>query len=175
MKKKVHQERERTYLRTAPERLDEQLTNPSVSKAIRDALKTQSKPRVESQESCELRAQKVAQQQTAASKRRMDKIHNLYLHARNFIVSEDKLDKEIEKVFGTDEAPVTWAGNQKSIWAIGKPSSTKQLLGAALDQGVSEQDKATILMKERLQKIAGELTGGRISIDGVSSSKPKYF
>jgi hypothetical protein len=175
LKKREYQDRERRRVRTAPERRDERLTNPSISKAIREALEKHVETPKESMRSQQTRANKVIRQQTAVVQRRMDQVHNLYLHARDFIVSEDQLHAEVEKVFGTDDAPVTWTGNQKSVWAVGHPSSTRQMIGVEADKGASNQEKATNTMKERLQKIAGELTGGRISNLGLPNTKSRHF
>jgi hypothetical protein len=166
--------RERQLLRdlkalNAPARHDETWTGLNVSKAIRDALRKKS---TEKQQSVEERARRKADVEKRAQDRvddRLQSLHSLYLHAKDFIINEKQLDEEIDRVFGSEDVPMTWSGGRKSVWTLGNPAGTNDMIGfkprrAADSRMQAQTQESNQMMKERMMRIAGQLTGGKIPI-----------
>lgn len=157
---------ERRAAAMAPPREVDVLTQTSVSKSIRDFLedKLPSTSRLN-----------ITDARRKAFKRRMAKhqsvrearLHDMYTKAREFIVNEEQLDAAIEQEFGTEEAPVGWDGKGqqvvgqagefgKSPWAGPMPEGVAELLKKLKGgEGVG-------LARERMKKVAEELTGGKM-------------
>ncbi|EKG15359.1 hypothetical protein MPH_07410 [Macrophomina phaseolina MS6] len=166
-KRGAQRQDEQIRLINQPPRDDEVFTNPSVSKAVREFLdgSYNKAPRKD------VAAQRAALQarENAKSRERKDALHTLYVHARDFIVTEDQLSKVIEDTFGTDDnLPGFQPGNPKqgrSIWARDAPLSTADML--ARQQGRSNMagerhQGSEPVTRRRIQKIAEELTGGKL-------------
>ena len=152
---------------TAPERDDEEWTRVSVSKAIRDVLESKDNSPVETEEERQVKRGRYEEIEKARQDERSDSLHALYLHARNFILTEEGLDEELEKVFGDDENPPSWAGGQRSVWALGPPPGTEKLVGrmpsmASDSMRGKHYEHMSNVMRQRMMKIAGKLTGGDI-------------
>jgi hypothetical protein len=154
----------RTQLAMAPRRDVDVLTETSVSKGVRDFL-DDALP----QPNKNIDARRVAYKRRLAAQQatRASRLHDLYTNARGFIVSEDQLDDAIEKAFGTDEAPIGWdiRGN------MGLRSEGKDGLSpwyGPIPEGVGDMvnklrgGEGVGLAKERVKKLAEELTGGRL-------------
>jgi hypothetical protein len=187
--KKRKAQRVKTEIRaqTAPERLDEELTSQSVPLEIRELLAGKGWCEPETPEETAKRKAEHDERLKAKEERRASQVHELYMHARKFITTDDQLTAEIERVFGPDSRPVTW-GNSKSIWGIGKPMATGEMLQVH-DQGlgVSRRDLVTVKDNavdqrtlQRYVKMAAELTGASIPIPdelkedpGTVFSKPR--
>ncbi|KAI9716190.1 MAG: hypothetical protein M1828_000416 [Chrysothrix sp. TS-e1954] len=113
---------------------------------------------------------RVLEKEAARSEARKANLHTLYMHARDFITTESQLSQAIEKAFGTPENPMTWQDGV-SIWHTGNPPTLAQI--ARKDKG-SRQPEVTgasqnenqkqnqSIMKQRLGKVAEELTGGKM-------------
>lgn len=154
----------RTKLAMAPRRDVDTLTETSVSKGVRDflddALPTTNK---------NIEARRAAYQRKQAAQRavRESRLHDLYTNARTFIVSEEQLDDAIEKTFGTDESPMGW--DIKGI--MGPRDQHKEGLSpwhGPMPEGVGDMmnklrgGEGVGLAKERVKKLAEELTGGKM-------------
>ncbi|KXL50289.1 hypothetical protein M433DRAFT_151314 [Acidomyces richmondensis BFW] len=172
------QQEERARLLNAAEREDERLTAPSHNLDLAALARPPTDP---------TRAERLAHKElllaahtAAKSEIRHRDLHALYMRARSFIVTQEQLDAEIERAFGTAENPVSWAGyggdmsaNSASVWALGPPASVKDLAernakmagdkrsGSALDTA-GGFEKAN---QERLKRIAEVLTGGEMGRD----------
>ncbi|KAK8016700.1 hypothetical protein PG993_014889 [Apiospora rasikravindrae] len=100
----------------------------------------------------------------AKSQARRDALQQLYMAARNFIVTESDLEKAVEKQFRPDYFPDrTSAGMPAaSIWDIeGAPRTVTQMMGEVMGTSnrVVKSDSANRTL-QRHRKIAEELTGG---------------
>jgi len=112
-------------------------------------------------------AERVAARAKMLEERRKDALHTLYMHARNFITTEEQLDATIEKVFV--ERPWSHVPGKEhavSIWdAEGAPQTVQDMLSE-----VNKTQKSALLFHggpavvtgKRMLKIAEELTGGKI-------------
>jgi hypothetical protein len=152
-------------LAMAPPRETDVLTSASISKTIRDFL-DDSLPST-SRQSSEQRLEAFRRRQQRHTAVRQSHLHDLYTHARDFIVDEAALDAAIEKEFGTEEKPIRW--NRTT----GEPDSGLDGVGespwaAGAQHGVLEQlnklkaGESIDLAQERIRKVAEELTGGRM-------------
>jgi hypothetical protein len=148
----------------APERLDDEYTKASVSEAVRYVMESKSNKAVESEEDRKERERRYQEIVVQKSQTRMDQLHNLYMNARDFIVTKEQLESEIEKVFGADDSPVVWPGNRISVWGLRKPLSTAELSGVLNVELGTVSERRTKALNKRMYRLAGELTGGDIDI-----------
>lgn len=154
---------ERRAAAMAPPREVDVLTQTSLDKNIRAFL---------ADELPSTSRSKISKARREAFRRKMSKhaavrearIHELYTKAREFIVTEEQLDEAIEKAFGTEENPVGWTEKGeaspnaagKSPWVGPIPEGVSDLLHKLKGgEGVG-------LAKERMKKVAEELTGGKL-------------
>ena len=154
----------RTKLAMAPRREVDILTETSVSKGVRDFL-ADSLPAAN--KNIEARRRAYERKQAAQQVVRESRLHDLYTNARTFIVNEEQLDEAIEKAFGTDESPMGWdvrgnmgpreKGNEGlSPWHGPMPEGVGDMMNKLRGgEGVG-------LAKERVKKLAEELTGGKM-------------
>ncbi|KMU73653.1 hypothetical protein CISG_03703 [Coccidioides immitis RMSCC 3703] len=101
----------------------------------------------------------VAMKQQLKSEERMDAIHSLYMNARDFIITEEQLNEEIERVFPAGDNP-EWMNDQRAgenVWNLGPPPTVSSLVHRKDDEN-SRWD----LVQDRTKKIAEALTGGKI-------------
>lgn len=95
-----------------------------------------------------------------------DDLHTLFMRARDFIVTEEQLDKEIDDAFGTPERPANWDA-KPSVWAQGPPPGLQDLLdrsgqrtgGQMSKEGIQARER---MVKDRLKRVAEGLTGGKM-------------
>lgn len=152
----------------APEREDDRLTRPTILQSILDT-------RVYSDPSRFSRADKsrtkVLARENSKREARRDAIMELYISASNFIVHENELKAEIDKVFAEDyfrQRSQTFYrhGSTENTWGIyGKPPSIANMMetstGAStkvMDFDESEFDRSV----KRQKIIAEDLTGGKM-------------
>jgi len=153
-------QQEHENLVNRPEREDERLTNPSVSKSIREFLAGSLQTAPTTEQFREKRLRHEAREQAKEEKRR-DALHTLYMQAKDFIVTEEQLDQAVEKAFGTEENPVGWTHSKRGLspWEEGIPDTVQGMLSKIRNTTGSA---GYILANQRLKKIAEELTGGKI-------------
>lgn len=154
---------ERRELAMAPRRNVDILTETTVSQGVRDYLenKLHQTPRVEVAKTRRKAYQKRMEKQDQV---RRSRLHDLYINAREFIVSEEQLDSAIEKAFGTNENPIRWdtrgeispIGTGVSPWEGGPPEGVAERM-AKLKGG-----EGVGLAKERVKQVAEQLTGGKM-------------
>ena len=161
----AYKEKERARLLAMPERDDEAFTNPSILQALqstrgglipdpdREARLAEKKARVEAKEA-------------ARREERRSALHDLYMNSANFITSVRVLESVVEKVFnqpnfGSD------SGTGENIWNKGYPETVQEMLNRVNKSGDSKAidyyQGYGAITKERLDRIAEELTGGKIS------------
>jgi hypothetical protein len=162
--KKQKGDRRTRAARTAPEAKYERLTRPNYPVSIQKALE-----RKPSEPAVPRRPENVEAHVARMKNLRMGHIHNLYLHAKDFILDEKDLEQELEKQFGRDNAPATWGG-AVNVWAVGKPQGTRELMTNVQESTslptLSAAD-TTDKRKERMMRISAELLGGRLSIKPI--------
>jgi hypothetical protein len=147
----------------APPREADVLTQNSVSKSIRDFL-VDALPSTSRSNVTDARRRAFERKMAKHAAVREDRLHDLYTNAREFIVSEEQLDEAIETAFGTDQNPVRWdAQGRETPLGIGKSPWEGRI-----PEGVAEKlNKLTGgagvgLAKERIKKVAEDLTGGKM-------------
>jgi hypothetical protein len=161
---------ERRAAAMAPQRDVDILTQNSVSKNIRDFLDDKLPSTSRSNiTSARRKAYERKMAQHAAT--REARLHDLYTNARSFIVNEEQLDEAIEKVFGTEEKPVQWdtAGREVAGQDIGQMGvNGRSPWNGPIPEGVGDKlnslkgGEGVGLAKERVRKVAEELTGGKM-------------
>lgn len=161
----------RRRLATAPRREVDVLTETSVAKGVRDFL-AGDLPAPE--KNIQARRRAYEKRMAAQEAVRQSRLHDLYTNARTFIVSEEQLDQAIEETFGTEENPVGWdmkglEGRRLSP-TQGGVSGYEGLSpwSGPMPEGVSDKmerlrgGEGVGLAKERIRKLAEELTGGKM-------------
>ncbi len=148
----------------APRREVDILTETSVAKGIRDFLTDNLPPRPDITKA---RSRAYQRRVARVQQVRASRLHDLYTNARKFIVDEQQLDEAIEKVFGTEEQPVGW--DHRGVmgpWTDGNEGLSPW--HGPLPEGVGDMLKklkggeGVGLAKERVKKVAEELTGGKL-------------
>jgi len=147
----------------APQREDERLTSPTITESVR-TLHSGSVPDPDREARLALKAERGKAKEMAREEQRKNALHTLYMHAREFIVTEQQLDAEIEKIF--TEEPHAPGDRRNNIWeSLNAPPT----VGDMLSQINNTQRKATkfhetgaTLTGLRVKKIAEELTGGKM-------------
>lgn len=154
---------ERRRLAMAPPRAVDVLTQTSISKGVRDFLEDKLPVKSKEARAKLRRGAYVARMQRYDTVRR-ERLHDLYINAREFIVNEEQLDEAIEKAFGTEENPVRWheigdisaTGTHPSVWAEGPPEGVREkMMRLKLNDGVG-------LAKDRMKQVTEALTGGKM-------------
>jgi hypothetical protein len=154
---------ERRAAALAPPREVDILTQTSLDKNIRDFL-ADKLPSTSRSNITDARRNAFRRKMAKHAAVREARLHELYTKAREFIVTEEQLDEAIEKAFGTEEQPVGWTEKGeasstaagKSPWVGPIPEGVTDLLQKLKGgEGVG-------LAKERVKKVAEELTGGKM-------------
>ncbi|OCK84306.1 hypothetical protein K432DRAFT_378709 [Lepidopterella palustris CBS 459.81] len=147
---------EREDLVNRPERDDERLTNPSVSKDIRDFMEGKFTSGL-TPEQIEEKRRTFELREVAKEAKRREALHTLYMQAKDFITTSEALDEAVEKAFGPDEAPVSWHGGS-SVWEQGTPDAVQDMLA----NSASRRGDRFAIADQRIKRIAEELTGGKL-------------
>ncbi|KAK1996503.1 hypothetical protein LX36DRAFT_658552 [Colletotrichum falcatum] len=165
----VRERRLREHYRAAmaPERWDDQITRSSVVSSLAKTTAVLPDPgRYSRAMKSKARTAQLAKQKSQARK---DALMELYINASKFIVSEDELGKELDKLFSEDfwkrqgKSMAHDADNAWDVW--GQPPTVQTMLDEmlrkqqrAIDFQQSEQDRTV----KRQKTIAEELTGGKM-------------
>jgi hypothetical protein len=160
-REQTQQRRERALYKKVGD--DERLTRQSVSKAVRYLWGRAGQELPRSKMELDQSRQRYEQLQQKRSRERVESLHTLYMHARNFIVSEAGLTKAVEEAFG-DKEPVRFGGLGKgeSVWDLGVPESVQMRLGSSEQFAVRASLQSPEALEERrLRRLAEELTGGK--------------
>jgi hypothetical protein len=147
----------------APQREDERLTSPTVIAAVRK-LQTGAVPDPEREQRVAEKKERVAAKEAAREEQRKDALHTLYMHAREFIVTEQELNAEIEKIFIS--TPFRNHPTSTNIWdAYNAPETIQDMLltvNNTQKTAVAYHAGPAAITGKRLKKIAEELTGGKM-------------
>ncbi|KAK3182497.1 hypothetical protein K4F52_006137 [Lecanicillium sp. MT-2017a] len=153
----------------APEREDDRLTRSTVLDAMRDT-KVYADP--ERFARAEKSRANVLGREEAKREARQDALRELYISASNFIVTEDDLKAEIDKVFTEDyfrmqSQSISRHGATENVWGVyGAPTSISNMLASTtgtattriMDADETEFDRSA----KRQKRIAEEFTGGQM-------------
>ncbi|KAI8937967.1 hypothetical protein NX059_005648 [Plenodomus lindquistii] len=154
----------RRELAMAPRRPVDVLTETSIDKGIRDYLADALPPR---KDITEARRRAYERRMAKVHAVRASRLHDLYTNAREFIVDESQLDEAIETAFGTEDSPLGWDNKGN----MGPRSEGKEGLSpwqGPMPEGVGDMmqklrgGEGVGLAKERVKKVAEELTGGKM-------------
>ncbi|KAJ5094245.1 hypothetical protein N7456_010106 [Penicillium angulare] len=153
-KRKANRER----ILRQPEPEDERLTRSSVVEAMKSQKHALADPnREERLALSQMRVEANKAQKIAARK---EDLHSLYMGARNFIINEEQLNAEIERVFpdGENEA---WRNDHQqgeNIWNLGIPPTVQHIVNESRKSETHRWD----VSQGRLKKLGEQLTGGKL-------------
>lgn len=93
-------------------------------------------------------------------------LHNLYVNAGSFITTASQLNATIDKVFDDNSQFTNDSTPGLNIWNLGFPETVQQLLareaGGSGRKAVDSAEGNAGMTRERMRKIAEELTGGKL-------------
>ncbi|KAH7078650.1 hypothetical protein BKA63DRAFT_248593 [Paraphoma chrysanthemicola] len=150
----------------APPREVDVLTQTSVSKGIRDFL-AGTLPASSRRANVAGRRRAYARRMEKVQAVRESRLHDLYVNARTFLVEEAQLDEAIEKAFGSEEEPVGW-DNRGNMGLRSEGNEGLSPWQGYMPEGVGDMlqklkgGEGVGLAKERVKKVAEELTGGKM-------------
>ncbi|KAK2774284.1 hypothetical protein FQN53_003682 [Emmonsiellopsis sp. PD_33] len=149
---------QRETILTQGKREDERLMEQSTISLMKPT-KTPILPNPNAEERLETSRARYAAKQQEKLDEKFDHLHSLYMNARTFIINEEQLKAEIDRVFPDGENP-EWANDVEAgtnIWNRGVPSTIESLVRAGKDD-----DRSWSVEQKRVKKIAETLTGGAI-------------
>ena len=155
-------------LRDAPEREDQRLTHPSVLNADLPS-KHGGLPDPGREERLARKRENVARMQAMREERRRQDLHTLYVNAGNFITTPAQLDQAIDKAFDDMSQFSNELRPGLNVWNLGLPETVQELLKSrtgSSDNAIVLADENAEITRERLGKIAEELTGGKMGNAG---------
>jgi hypothetical protein len=161
---------ERQRLLHEPEREDVRLTSPSVHPSLLQFQKG-SLPDPDRAQRIAEKVAAVQAKQAEKAEERKDHLHSLYMHARDFITTEEQLNEAIERIFVTHPWEFVDGDKGENIWNTGVPESVATMLSkaAVMEKGaVGQHEGIAVLTDRRVKRIAEELTGGK-----MDSRKPR--
>ena len=149
---------------SAPPREDERLTSTTVRQAVRQ-LQRGRVPDPGREERIAEAGERVKAREVQKEAQRKDALHTLYMHARDFITTEEHLDAEIEKIFVEFPFGPEHVG-KTNIWdAYGAPPTVQDMLSTVNNTQKSAVDYHRgpgYITGKRMTRIAEELTGGKM-------------
>lgn len=150
-------------LRDAPEREDDRLTNPTVLKS-ENVVKHHLLPDPDRAARLARKRENVARTEAMKQEERQNALHTLYVNAGTFITTGAQLDKVIDKVFDNQDQFRNDMRPGMNVWNLGFPETVQELLGkpGKGSRAVDSVDANANVTKERMRKIAEELTGGKM-------------
>jgi hypothetical protein len=159
-------ERETAVYRDTPE--DERLTSPSVVEAMK-SRQAGSVPDPDRQTRIAEKLARVKAREAQKEEEKQDALHVLYMNARGFITTEQQLHEEIERAFSPSTLQPVFGKPRStapgSIWDQGRPKTIRDMLREGIIETKRTSvraDEASRLAAERVNRIAGELTGGKL-------------
>ncbi|KAK3309915.1 uncharacterized protein B0T15DRAFT_17867 [Chaetomium strumarium] len=149
---------------TAPERLDDVLTRPTVRAAT--ALDTTVKPDPDRFAAAEEARARVQQQEELKAEARRDALTQLYVAAQDFIVDEAELEARVNAIFTADHHKYGGHDRGQSIWDVHRAPISVAEMQAEMDGSTNNlrDFKRTPVTKTTLRQkaVAEELTGGKL-------------
>lgn len=151
-------------LRDAPEREDERLTHPSVL-VVGQTMKARGLPDPGREARLMRKRENVARTLALQEERRRAKLHTLYVNAGSFITTRAQLEQTIDKVFDDNKQFENDKRPGLNVWNLGLPETVQELLGNRTGpsaKAIDPTDESAVIMRERMNRIAEELTGGKL-------------
>ncbi|KAL8907760.1 MAG: hypothetical protein Q9207_001243, partial [Kuettlingeria erythrocarpa] len=158
---------ERERLLSSPIPAHEKFTSPSV---IQSSLPQRSGlPDPDREARIEQKKANYARHAAMKQAERRNALHTLYMNARDFIVTEEKLSEAVERAF--DPASEQFDNESRrglNVWNLGYPESVREMLEKASKEagtrvsaleGMAGYGKIT---GERMRRLGEELTGGKM-------------
>ncbi|KAL8919829.1 MAG: hypothetical protein Q9208_006562 [Pyrenodesmia sp. 3 TL-2023] len=160
-------QKEREGLLSAPTPADEKFTSPSVLQSSlpqRSAL-----PDPDREARIEQKKANYARHAAMKQAERRNALHTLYMNARDFIVTEERLSEAVERAF--DPRSKQFENDSRegvNIWNLGYPETVREMLEKASKEegtrlgaleGMAGYGKIT---GERMRRLGEELTGGKM-------------
>ena len=149
---------------TAPERLDDVLTRPTVRAAT--ALATKVEPDPERFAKAEAARAQHAQRLAVKAEARRDALAQLYVAAQRFIIDEVELEARIEAIFTADHHRIGGRDRGQSIWDLDAAPVSVADLQAAMSgtssKAIEGNTSAAVKTTKRQKSVAEELTGGKL-------------
>ncbi|KAI9640363.1 hypothetical protein NHQ30_011108 [Ciborinia camelliae] len=173
-KRKLHQEqivaaksyskRQANELRLkAPQREDERLMNPTITEAM-SKLQVGFVPDPERESELAQKALRVQRKEAEREEQRKNALHTLYMKARSFITTEEQLNAKIDEIF-TDPYDKNLL-HKRNIWEVlEKPPTVQDMLSGVNNThrtAVANYSHPAVITGKRIQRIAEELTGGKV-------------
>lgn len=181
----AYKQRTNKRLQEAPAHPSEYFTAPSIPLAMQPSRKPLQDPD-RTQRIAEMRA-KTATKQAEREDDRRDMLHTLYMNARSFITTPAQLAAEVDRVFDDKDQFTNDSVRGENIWNLGIPETVQELLKNLGEGGrktsdqsgksvqdilkrldnserntSDESDRSSSLGEKRLNRIAEELTGGKM-------------
>lgn len=149
---------------TAPERLDDVLTRPTVRAAT--AVETTVAPDPNRFAKAEAARAAHAQQQELKAEARRDALAQLYVTAQNFIIDEAELESRVEAIFTADYHKYGSTDRGQSVWDTHRAPISVAEMQAEMTGSSSKMTEAkaapVIKTTKRQKAVAEELTGGKL-------------
>lgn len=93
-------------------------------------------------------------------------MHSLYMNASSFITTPAQLEAVVDRVFDDTDQFTTDTAKGENIWNLGYPETVQNLLnnmkGSDGGKVVNRVERSALLTRERMDRIAEELTGGKL-------------
>lgn len=160
--------KDKTARAMAPPRDTDVLTATSIQPALRTFLASKN-PHANIRTPEKIAAQRISY--NARQRREMavrkSRLHDLYVNARTFVVSEAQLDEAIDATFGTEEEPMGW-NNKGDMGPRGEGREGLSPWHGTMPEGVGDMleklrgGEGVGLAKERVKRVAEVLTGGKM-------------
>ena len=150
-----------------PEPLHEEMSRPSMLSFMnKQSIWGHSR---RSKEETEVRKAEFAKAQQLKEYERRTGLHTLYINAKEFIVTDDQLEKRLTKVFDSDFYRYN-KNKQFGIWdEQGWPEDTAYLMNKAQSSegfnAISLETGYTEIARRRIMKVTEEMTGGKLLLE----------
>ncbi|KAI9862315.1 MAG: hypothetical protein M1813_004791 [Trichoglossum hirsutum] len=155
---------EREWLLHEEEREDVRLTSPTVPQSLKQ-LQRGPLPDPDRAQRIAAKAEVVQMKQAQRAEERNDSLHSLYMHARDFITTEEQLNEAIERVFVSHPREFVDSDKGENIWNTGPPDTVQEMLdrvNKAEKKAIDFHEGLAVLTDRRVRRIAEELTGGKM-------------
>lgn len=156
---------EREALLSAPEREDERLTTPSVLQSEKPT-RHHFLPDPNREARLARKQNNLAKMEAMRQENRRNALHTLYVNAGDFITTGAQLDATIDRVFDDLKQFSNDSKKGLNIWNLGYPETVQQLLAKTNNtpgrKAVDSAEGTAGVTRERMRRIAEELTGGKM-------------
>ena len=150
-----------------PEPFYEEMSRPSILSSMTKQTVWGHSPR--SKEEIEARKAEFAKTQQLKEYERRTSLHTLYINAKNFIVTNEQLEKQLDKVFDSEFYQYN-KNKHFGIWdEQGWPEDTSYLMDRAQNSdgnsAISQDTGYTEIARRRIMKVTEEMTGGKLLLE----------